>query len=311
MNDNRESTTAVIVTSLMPRRFDAQQAAVNSWLQLGFSVVSVNCLDEIDLLRHSFQGVEFVEASETDGSSHLVKISALIGIASGYEASLFGIVNSDIILSADEHLIPFLIANTRDNTLVYGSRIDVHDIDSRHGKTYALGYDYFFFGNEVLDLNLEGDFFLGKTWWDFWFPVSVALHGGKLRQLLVPIGFHVIHDQAWNYTELESGKNKFMSAIKYRLNSCTISTSITDRIRFIVTTQGMDGLVGQIPSVLILNSELIVYGPQYVSMTDLSPFVDTLRVYQEKYEMLFKSRSWRWTAPFRFLSNRARALLGK
>lgn len=306
-----ESKSAVIATSLMPRRIAAQQAAIESWHKLGFRVVSVNVQSEIDDLRHLFQGVELVEAKEAADNSPLVKISSILAAVAGYDATLYGIVNSDIILSADESFIPYLIDKTRDNALAYGSRIDVDEIDSKKGIPYSVGYDYFFFGKEVLDLDFDDGFYLGKTWWDFWLPISAALNGVKLRQFIVPVGYHLIHDQAWNNRELEIGKKKFISAVNRKLNSTRIATCISDRIRFVVATQGMEGFVGQIPSILMLNSELIVHGSQYIHLENISPLVDTLRVYQVRYETFFKSRSWRITAPLRYLAVRFRALLGK
>jgi len=310
VNEGLSSHTVTIATSIMPRRIEVQQAAIGSWYKLGFKVISVNVQSEADQVCHLFPGVDFVSVNQKPGASHLVLISDLLAALASCDTTLCGIVNSDILLEPMSDFSSFLLNKTIDNALLFGSRIDVDDINSRSGVPYSVGYDYFFFRKEQLPLQLVGDFYIGTPWWDFWFPISLAIKGFILRQLIVPVGYHVNHGQGWTHKDLGLGQRKFIATISELLLITDKSTDLSDRIRSIIDVQGMEGFAGQIPSILLLDSELVVNGPQSVPLESLSVIVDIMKKHRDRYEMFIKSRSWRWTAPARFLTSRYRALIG-
>lgn len=289
---------ATIATSIMPKRIEAQQAAVRSWQCLGFHVISVNVKSELATLVNQFDGVEFIPASVKPRRTALIEVKELLANLRQCPSDIYGIVNSDVILRADGDLIRFLKNKCTDNTVVYGSRIEVDSITTCCGTPYSrLGYDYFFFPHKALDANLFGDFALGAPMWDYWFPVSLALNGSRLSYLVVPVGFHLKHEQHWRNDELEAGRQKFIDAI--RKTSKVDGPSSKNRILSIVHEQGLDGFVENVSSVLLQESEHAFRDQQDVPYEKMLLIMDTLRLHRQKYDQIVRSRSWRWTHPAR------------
>ena len=121
--------TVVVVTSFMPRRIEAQRAALQSWQAAGLSVVSVNSRSEAAELREHFPDVTFklIDQSVEDIRGRpFVPIRALIQAAKESSADVCGIVNSDIQFRGDGSFFD-LVRREAPGALVFGNRIDVAD----------------------------------------------------------------------------------------------------------------------------------------------------------------------------------------
>ena len=55
------------VTSISPSHInkDCQQRAIDSWNELGMEVYSMNCKNEIEILKELYTGVTFIETVRT------------------------------------------------------------------------------------------------------------------------------------------------------------------------------------------------------------------------------------------------------
>ncbi|NEO65710.1 MAG: hypothetical protein F6J98_37065, partial [Moorea sp. SIO4G2] len=171
--------TLVIVTSIAPGNINKQQAAINSWLNLGFEVVSLNILEEIEKLQPLYQDIKFHRVFR-DGREHYGKpyvyIDDLLSYLREYGSQICGIVNADIILKAEQDFTEFIREQTQ-NSILLASRVDVDTAESINGEIYDVGVDVFFFEKELLEKFPSSDFCLGIPFWDFWVPVIAWQQG--------------------------------------------------------------------------------------------------------------------------------------
>lgn len=189
----------------MPRRIEVQQAAIESWLDLGFDVVSVNIPGEVEHLHTEFPGITFLHVSRSaasGGNDPHVYLSELFNVLTSMPGEICGVVNSDISLLYEPGLYA-LICNHAEKALVLGSRIDLSPADSSSAMENSYGFDVFFFHRKILDDFPSGNFCLGMPWWDFWFPLMATACGVPLKRLMTPVAHHVIHEVAWGDAELE------------------------------------------------------------------------------------------------------------
>ncbi|MEX2643857.1 MAG: hypothetical protein WD270_10410 [Acetobacterales bacterium] len=193
------STPLVIGTSIAPKGIDSQRRAVESWLALGFEVLSLNVGEEIATLRPEFPGVRFVAAERTASARAgrpLVYFDDLLGALAATGRPVIGIVNSDVLLRADRALADYVAREAR-GAFLFGSRVDVDTPESEAGAMFEGGYDFFFFDRSLVGLYPKTDYSIGLPWWDYWAPMVPALNGVPLKRLTTPIAFHVRHDLNW------------------------------------------------------------------------------------------------------------------
>ena len=199
VSERRTTGRAVgVVTSFMPRRIEAQRAALQSWRAAGLSVVSVNSRSEAAELREHFPDVTFKiidQPVEDIPGRPFVPIRALIQAAKESSADVCGIVNSDIEFRGEENFFD-LVGREAPGALVFGNRIDVAAAIA--GKAYRNGYDYFFWARENSDLFEETPMVFGLPWWDFWLPLHAHSQGLKIKRVVTSAMIHPVHPIGWD-----------------------------------------------------------------------------------------------------------------
>lgn len=206
-----------LATSLVPGRDRAlQAAALASWRAAGFEAISVNGASEAEAVRAEHPGVTVIPVSATaerfakkpvpyihDLLKALRAAVAAHGHAPG--AATVGIINADIYFRDVPGLADFIAHEARDS-LVCGPRVDVPDMSALAGyrpdgrETYAVGYDYFFMPDTLLDAFTDGPFCMGMPFWDYWLPLTALLQGHPLKTLAAPVALHVGHTTRWDDT---------------------------------------------------------------------------------------------------------------
>ena len=189
-----------VVTSFMPRRIEAQRAALQSWRAAGLSVVSVNSRSEAAELRGHFPDVTFKlidQPIEDIRGRPFVPIRAMIQAAKESSADICGIVNSDIEFRGDGSFFD-VVRREAPGALVFGNRIDVADAAARSGKAFRNGYDFFFWSRENSDLFEETPMVLGLPWWDFWLPLHAHSQGLKIKRVVTSAMIHLVHPIGWD-----------------------------------------------------------------------------------------------------------------
>jgi len=193
-------TGIVIATSIAPRNFEVQQAAIETWRAKGLRILSVNCDAEVHLLSALFPFVDFIGIGELD-TTHtarkLVYFDQLLAALDKSGGNVLGIINSDIHLQGDSNLSADLTRSVG-NGMIYGARTDVASLAHSNGTAYAHGFDYFFFNRSLIDAYPASPFRLGAPWWDLWAPLVPLMRGRKVMRLADPIALHVRHDSTWS-----------------------------------------------------------------------------------------------------------------
>jgi hypothetical protein len=184
------SQCVTIFTSLMPRRFDVQKAAVESWLRGGFVVRSVNVRKEIDELTDVFPKVDFVEFTSKKGS--LAPIDHLCRLMAEDENPIIGLVNSDIIFLDATNLLRQLESEHL-HSLVFGHRQDLQSPADTIGQPYREGFDYFFMERESWRKIAGTCLLMGAPWWDYWVPLAARLNGLVLKKVEDVQIVHMMH----------------------------------------------------------------------------------------------------------------------
>lgn len=164
-------------------------------------MISINSGAELPQLQaEDYSGVRFVVAHR-DGQKivgkPLIHIYDAIETGAASEASIVGIINSDVMLRVSPSFVEQLWPHV-EGGLVFGSRMDIPDADAGEGSVYSWGFDYFFMDRAALDCIEDGPFFFGVPWWDYWLPISFIIADLKISRTASPIGFHVSHAARWD-----------------------------------------------------------------------------------------------------------------
>jgi len=192
-----------ILTSIAPTKLDVQKYAIESWLNLGFDVVSFNHPSELSQIEQEFDNVEFHTVCKTAieilgfNKPYIPILEFLKYIESNNEKCW--IVNSDIILCGKDSIV-HIDNELSSKGIVFGHRTDIKHRDSQHGKVYEVGFDYFVVSPKFVHfgINQKPDMFMGQPWWDYWLPIMALKSRIKLIRYIYPIAYHLIHTFAWD-----------------------------------------------------------------------------------------------------------------
>lgn len=188
-----------IATSIVPRNLELQRAAVNTWLELGFRVISINSAAEAAIVAQNFPDITLKiidrTAESVTGKPYVYFDDVCKALAES-GANICGIINSDIFLKADSEFADFA-KDAAKTGLLFGSRIDVDSLENIDGEKYIYGLDFFFFDKKLIALYPESEFCLGAPWWDYWAPFVLMSRGVPCRELISPLAYHVRHETKW------------------------------------------------------------------------------------------------------------------
>ena len=190
----------VIVTSIAPGKTEIQQAAIKSWLDLGFSVVSLNNLAEINQLQPIYKNVVFYPVkrdAKAEVGRALVYLDDIFLYLKERGTKISGIVNSDIRLKAGDNFCSF-INKQAENTAIICSRLDVDGEEDTSGEFYLKGFDAFFFDKKFVEIFPSSKLCLGLPWWDLWLPGIAIKKGWNLKYLTTPVAYHVKHEMNYD-----------------------------------------------------------------------------------------------------------------
>lgn len=207
-----------IATSIMASKNHAeienQKLAIESWKKLGFSVISCNVKEEIDVLKTYFKDIEFYELKRSGKNIYgkpYPHAYDLIQVLENQEDPICGIINSDIHLRGFSNSIQAFIEKETEGKMLYLHRYDIDKLEQVTGKYYFSGIDAFFFNKKNLHAYSDENFFVGRPEWDHWMVYSTLMAGLDICEIKNPVAFHVKHQQRWkpedsNATVLQSNR---------------------------------------------------------------------------------------------------------
>jgi len=202
-----------IATSIAPKELAKQKRAIQSWLDLGFEVISLNIHKELELLQPEFPDVKFVPAGRNGtrlAGKPYVFVDDVLAALQKTACRVVGIVNSDIELRANPQLVDYL-HQAATGSFICASRIDVAQAEDSDGKLYHRGFDSFFFDQSIVDRLSKTKFMLGVPWWDYWFPYAVIEQGIPVKRLETPLAYHLRHEINYNSGHMIRFGDEFVS----------------------------------------------------------------------------------------------------
>ena len=172
-----------------------QRACVESWRNVGFSVVTVNSATEADAVGSLKLPVR-VERVESVASANRPPIADILALASASSAKICGIINADCMLLKCANFVSVLSRHVEES-LIICERINIDNDTGLPVTGPTGGFDAFFFQpSSVADVS-NRYFRLGDPWWDFWFPIELASRGITVQRLSTPVLLHLLHPKAW------------------------------------------------------------------------------------------------------------------
>ena len=190
----------LVATSIAPNRIEIQRSAINTWVKAGFIVVSLNTKEEVDILKPYFPDIQFhvvTRSAKVKYGKPYIYIYDILSYLKSTDYKVVGIINSDIYFKDVREGLVNIIYEQALDSLVYGHRMDVSNINDSNG-TLCYGVDYFFFDKNLIPIYQDDGLCLGQPAWDWWMVVVPVSENKTTKRILNQIGYHVIHPQQWN-----------------------------------------------------------------------------------------------------------------
>jgi FkbM family methyltransferase len=199
-----------------------QKEVINSWIEAGFTPVSLNGPSEVDHVRAMHLGIE-VKPLKTDGKPLIGEMLAEIVSRGGRAAA---IVNADCKAIEIPHLAQ-AISSRIDGSLFFAQRIETLN-GSPLFDQYCYGFDGFFFGPSCARKIEDFKYRMGEFWWDYWLPIRLLANGAKISKLRQPILLHEFHEARWSDKQWLRYAELFWKEFR-NWKIADLPTEITDR----------------------------------------------------------------------------------
>jgi hypothetical protein len=193
-----------IVTTLSPSRVERQQKCINSWREIGLSVIAVQAEAQVDLIRSLFSEVNVRsthKVADQFGKPLFVRVHALLDQCLE-EPGL--IVNSDIQFVGNQETF------RRDWDVVPAGRIRCgirYDVSSviRRPKMFKWGIDAFLITPEIAAELPDIGLAIGIPCWDYWIPMHFHRKGWQILTKRSQGLLHEMHPQNWSKQQSDLG----------------------------------------------------------------------------------------------------------
>lgn len=203
---------------------------IRSWRNCGFYPVSVNAESELvsELIRtEDIKLITVRRDARNQFGKPLVYLGDFIAAACSLTDGPVVVANADILIdmpAATKHLV----VNLKPGQCLVSRRYDIQDMDSREGKEYTFGYDFFAFHSRDL-LGFSGDeFVIGMPWWDHYFPIHMYLLGLKSVPATKPFAFHLAHEEQWDFDNWLALGKRFLQLIQHETSGDCNRAALTN-----------------------------------------------------------------------------------
>lgn len=202
---------SVLVTSIPPKikrvgangemlGIEYMQSCVDSWIDSGFTPISVNSRREFATTPNHIKGVEYIfvdrDANAFVGKP-LVYIQDMLRIGANRSEGFFVLTNADILLKGSKDIFESL-SGICSGQFIAERRFDIPSTDCVSGVKFTDGYDFFAFNSEDILGYSDDGFVFGIPWWDHYLPLKMALAGFNKIEIAKPFVYHLEHDERWD-----------------------------------------------------------------------------------------------------------------
>ncbi len=175
------------VTSLAPHRLDRQTLCLDSWIDMGLTIASVNSPAEIASMRADYPQVTDWIAVE---ANPLPRVADMLAVSAAKDTPIL-LINADIETYGNQQLLVDAVANRRN---LIGIRQN-YEVQPEESAIEPWGLDAFVvFPWQTFDL---ADFVIGKPMWDYRLAVELP----DADWIGSPFFFHKAHPVAWSPLE--------------------------------------------------------------------------------------------------------------
>ena len=165
-----------------------QRRAIDSWLDQGLRVYSVNNHEDIEVLKPSFPMVSFYALPRSARASGVrVSVHDLVNCLEGTQASICGILCSDIYLFSDR-LYTMILKETA-GSVVIGNREEIESV-SAEPQQRRREVGYMFFDRACLTLG-DAELFFDGSWWDVWLILVALSRKYTIKRFQYPAAYHI------------------------------------------------------------------------------------------------------------------------
>ena len=183
-----------------------RDACVQQWLVAGYPLFSVNSEAELPQLRKLPVGAEFLSngtAMDRTG------VSLMVQLAIRQKVDVAIITNADCLV-LDMPKLKRVVASVEPDSICLLERLNIDQKTLRTTGQHCAGFDAFIVGAKALEfMNQTSTWKIGDTWWDYWFPISILLAGGRLRTCVSPLLLHINHPLGWDFEKWKQNGERF------------------------------------------------------------------------------------------------------
>ncbi len=210
----------LLATSIAPNDIENQQAAIKTWIDNDFEVISCNAPDEIQIISKYFTGVKFIpmnrDLREKAGKPYPF-IFDIFQALNNFQNEICGIINSDIYLFNVNQKVIEEIKRKAKNNIIYAHRYEIDNFEEiNDGFCFQQGIDIFIMNKNLLNIFEDDEFCIGQPGWDWWIPFICSMTKTEMIEFKNPIAYHLKHPLNWNYASMRDIEKK--CALKYLKN---------------------------------------------------------------------------------------------
>jgi hypothetical protein len=212
-----------ILTSISPTNIDNQKRAINTWLNLGYKVISINSKNDIFLLKPYFN-LEFLETNliGNEFGKDYVRVNAFTDWIKNNESAL--IINSDIeILKKIEFTEKWCEIEV----------ISRNDYKYNHSefRKFDSGYDAFFLSKQFCSEFPKSELVVGQCHWDYLIPIVAINNYYTIRTPKISHLYHKEHDLQYDVNKWKKTAKIFAKELNLTGNPHTDSAMAFKRIK--------------------------------------------------------------------------------
>ena len=203
-----------IVTSVGPNRIERQKQCIQSWLDVGCTITSVQSQGEAEIFKPLFPEVEFVETDLVGNlfrKPKLVRISALLQQAVRQNIL---ILNSDIEVRCTPEVFKERWSTPQFDELKLGIRWDENPV-TKEKKLLEWGIDAFLITPAIVRRLVDVGLSMGCPAWDYWIPIVLFdQYNFKITTNKEPELIHEEHPKNWSERDYKIGVSILRKACK-------------------------------------------------------------------------------------------------